>query len=96
MSEFVRVSIDADTGVAVVQLDRPKLNALNRAMQDELRDTFVALGSDDHVRAVVMHGNERAFAAGADIKEVPAVANANLHGLPCAVGGLPTSCSNTV
>lgn len=70
MSEFVRVSIDADTGVAVVQLDRPKLNALNRTMQNELRDTFVSLGSDDQVRAVVMHGNERAFAAGADVKEM--------------------------
>jgi len=70
MSEFVRVSIDADTGVALVQLDRPKLNALNRAMQDEIRDTFLELGVDDQVRAIVLHGNERAFAAGADIKEM--------------------------
>ncbi|MUH43698.1 MAG: enoyl-CoA hydratase/isomerase family protein, partial [Actinobacteria bacterium] len=38
MSEFVRVSIDDSSGVATVTLDRPKLNALNRQMQNELRD----------------------------------------------------------
>ncbi len=70
MSEFVRVSIDDRSGVATVTLDRPKLNALNRQMQNELRDEFLALGANEKVRAIVMTGNDRAFAAGADVKEM--------------------------
>ena len=70
MSEFVRVSIDDSSGVATVTLDRPKLNALNRQMQNELRDEFLALGANEKVRAIVMTGNDRAFAAGADVKEM--------------------------
>ena len=70
MSEFIKVTIDAESGVATVVLDRPKLNPLNRQMQNELRDAFVTLGTDDSVRVIVMHGNERAFAAGADVKEM--------------------------
>ena len=68
VSEFVRVSIDDSSGVATVTLDRPKLNALNRQMQNELRDEFLALGANEKVRAIVMTGNDRAFAAGADVK----------------------------
>lgn len=70
VSEFVRVSIDDSSGVATVTLDRPKLNALNRQMQNELRDEFLALGANEKVRAIVMTGNDRAFAAGADVKEM--------------------------
>ena len=70
MSEFIKVTIDVESGVATVVLDRPKLNPLNRQMQNELRDAFEALGSDESVRVIVMHGNERAFAAGADVKEM--------------------------
>jgi enoyl-CoA hydratase/carnithine racemase len=68
--EFVTVTVDADTAVAVLRLDRPKLNALNRAMQNEIRDAALALDADPAVRAVVIYGGERAFAAGADIKEM--------------------------
>ena len=70
VSEFVRVSVDDSSGVATVTLDRPKLNALNRQMQNELRDEFLALGANEKVRAIVMTGNDRAFAAGADVKEM--------------------------
>ena len=70
MSEFIKVTINAESGVATVVLDRPKLNPLNRQMQNELREAFLALGSDESVRVIVMHGNERAFAAGADVKEM--------------------------
>ena len=56
--------------VAVITLNRPKLNALSRAMQDEIAQAARELSSDDSVRAVVIHGGERSFAAGADVKEM--------------------------
>lgn len=57
--------------VALIQLNRPKeLNALNLELMGELRDALKALDADEQVRAIVMTGNERAFAAGADIKQM--------------------------
>lgn len=57
--------------VALIRLNRPKeLNALNLKLMGELRDALKALDNDDSVRAIVITGNERAFAAGADIKEM--------------------------
>lgn len=58
--------------VAVVHLDRPKVNALNRQMQSEIGQVARDLAADDHVRCVVFYGGERNFAAGADIKEMVA------------------------
>lgn len=58
-------------GVAVVQFNRPEvLNALNMALMTELVDTLEALDKDDDIRCIVLTGNEKAFAAGADIKEM--------------------------
>ncbi|MFF4502819.1 enoyl-CoA hydratase/isomerase family protein [Streptomyces sp. NPDC001401] len=64
----VRTAIDKDTGVAVVTLDRPeRLNAIDLAMRDELRETWRGLRFDDSVRAVVLTGaGERAFCTGLD------------------------------
>jgi enoyl-CoA hydratase len=57
--------------VALIQLNRPKeLNALNRELMLELRDALISLDQDDRVRAVIITGNEQAFAAGADIKQM--------------------------
>lgn len=57
--------------VALVRLNRPDaLNALNRELMTELRDTMQQLDADDAVRVIVLTGNEKAFAAGADIKEM--------------------------
>ncbi|MBM3672295.1 MAG: enoyl-CoA hydratase/isomerase family protein [Actinobacteria bacterium] len=56
-------------GVAIVQLDRPPVNALSRALLAELADTACALADDAAVRAVVVTGAGKAFAAGADISE---------------------------
>jgi enoyl-CoA hydratase len=56
---------------ALVRLNRPKqLNALNGAVMDALCDALEELDRDDEVRAIVVTGNERAFAAGADIGEM--------------------------
>ncbi|MFE9610186.1 enoyl-CoA hydratase/isomerase family protein [Streptomyces sp. NPDC006012] len=64
----VRVTTEADTGVAVVTLDRPdRLNAVDLAMADELAAVWRALRFDDTVRAVVLTGaGERAFSTGID------------------------------
>lgn len=57
--------------IALIRFNRPKeLNALNRRLMAELRDALKALDDDDTVRVIILTGNERAFAAGADIKEM--------------------------
>jgi enoyl-CoA hydratase len=56
--------------IATVQINRPDvLNALNEEVLDELVREVTALDDDDAIRCIVLTGNERAFAAGADIKE---------------------------
>ena len=56
-------------GVAVVTIANGKVNALPNAVQDEIAETFRRLGTYDSVRAIVLTGSERAFAAGADVAE---------------------------
>jgi enoyl-CoA hydratase/carnithine racemase len=68
VGEFVRLEIAE--GIGTIRLDRPKMNALNRQVQEELRDAAVAAATTPEVRAVVVYGGERVFAAGADIKEM--------------------------
>src|SRR4051794_17236075 len=58
-----------DDGVALLTLNRPPMNPLNVALLDALAAAVVALHADDSVRAVVVTGSDRAFAAGADVKE---------------------------
>lgn len=69
--ETVTVEV-RDKAVAVVTLTRPKaLNALNHQVMTEVVRAFKALDQDDNVRAIVLTGSgEKAFAAGADIKEM--------------------------
>jgi enoyl-CoA hydratase/carnithine racemase len=66
MGEFVRVVPDG--AVATIRIDRPPANALSRAVSSELSDAADAVAGDERVRAVVVWGGERIFAAGADIK----------------------------
>jgi len=57
-------------GVGLIQFNRPKvMNALNRATMDEVVDALTQFQGDADVRAAIITGNERAFAAGADIAE---------------------------
>ncbi|MEV1009528.1 enoyl-CoA hydratase-related protein [Streptomyces sp. NPDC049881] len=65
-----------DDGVGTLRLDRPPLNALDAALQDRLRDLAHEAAGRDDVRAVVLWGGERVFAAGADIKEMRAMDHA--------------------
>ena len=69
--EFILVTSQSRPGVALIQLNRPKeLNALNLQLMLEIRDALKALDEDDAVRVVIITGNKRAFAAGADIKQM--------------------------
>jgi len=64
------VIVARDEPIATVQLNRPEvLNALNEEVLDELVKALTALDDDDAIRCIVLTGNEKAFAAGADIKE---------------------------
>lgn len=69
--EFIVVHEELVPFVAGVQLNRPKeLNALNLQLMGELRSALEKLDSNDDIRSIVIFGNERAFAAGADIKQM--------------------------
>lgn len=69
--ELIKVTDHYAPAVALIELNRPKeLNALNPQLMGELRDSLVRLDKDDSVRAIIITGNERAFAAGADIKQM--------------------------
>ena len=69
MYENIITRVEGRVGVA--QLNRPKaLNALNRELMTELLDALHAFDTDDSVGAIVIAGSERAFSAGADIKEM--------------------------
>jgi enoyl-CoA hydratase len=69
------IIVTREEPIAVVQLNRPEvLNALNEEVLDELVKAFTDLDDDDAIRCIVLTGNERAFAAGADIKETFVVA----------------------
>ncbi len=69
--EFIKVNEQHEPGIALVQLYRPKeLNALSPQLMQELRDALQQLDRNDAVRAIIITGNEQAFAAGADIKQM--------------------------
>ena len=87
MGEFVRIDIDA--GVATIRIDRPPANALARAVSSELSEAAATVTGDDAVRAVVIWGGERIFAAGADIK---AMVDYGPDEVGEDVGGLEQAC----
>jgi enoyl-CoA hydratase/carnithine racemase len=67
-NEFVRLEV-AD-GVGTLRLDRPKLNAISLQVQAELRAAAAEATDRDDVKAVVLYGGDRVFAAGNDVKEM--------------------------
>ncbi|OIK07098.1 enoyl-CoA hydratase/isomerase family protein [Streptomyces monashensis] len=64
------VNLEVAEGVGTLRLDRPPMNALDIATQDRLKELAEEVTRRDDVRAVVIYGGERVFAAGADIKEM--------------------------
>ncbi|HET7801829.1 MAG TPA: enoyl-CoA hydratase/isomerase family protein, partial [Humibacillus xanthopallidus] len=71
MGEFVRLEVE--DGVGTIRLDRPKMNALNVQVQEEIRAAAQEATARTDVKAVIVYGGERVFAAGADIKEMQAM-----------------------
>ena len=76
MGEFVRLEVE--DGVGTVRLDRPKMNAINGQLRAELHEVALEAGAREDVRAVVLYGGERVFAAGADIKEMAGLSYAQM------------------
>jgi enoyl-CoA hydratase len=68
VGEFV--SVEVDGGIGTIRLDRPPMNALNAQVQEELHAAAIEVTGRSDVRAVVLYGGEKVFAAGADIKEM--------------------------
>ncbi|WP_238008186.1 enoyl-CoA hydratase-related protein [Dactylosporangium sp. AC04546] len=64
------VQLEITDGIGTIRLDRPPMNALNKQVQEELRDAARQFSDDPAVRAVVIYGGPKLFAAGADIKEM--------------------------
>ncbi|WP_344171654.1 enoyl-CoA hydratase-related protein [Pilimelia columellifera] len=81
--EFVRLEV-AD-GIGTIRLDRPPMNALNTALQDELREAAGAATADPEIRAVIVYGGEKVFAAGADIKEMADMSYVDMSGRVAAL-----------
>ena len=75
------ISTERHETVALVTIDNPPMNALASALLEELEVEIEALDADDDVRAIVLRGaGERAFVAGADIKEFPALRQSATEG----------------
>jgi enoyl-CoA hydratase/carnithine racemase len=68
VGEFVR--LETTDGIGTIRLERPPMNALNTQVQEELRAAATAATDDPEVRAVIVYGGEKVFAAGADIKQM--------------------------
>jgi enoyl-CoA hydratase/carnithine racemase len=72
------VSIEVADGVATIRLDRPKMNAISLQVQAELREAAAEVTEREDVRAVVLWGGERVFAAGNDVKEMADMSYADM------------------
>ena len=64
------VTFEVADNIGTITLDRPKMNAISRQLQEELLDAAAEAASREDVRAVVLWGGPKVFAAGADIKEM--------------------------
>ena len=68
---YETIIVEIEDHVALIRLNRPDvMNALNTTMLAELGDAIRAAGENDKVRAIVLTGSEKAFAAGADVAEM--------------------------
>src|SRR3954466_8841623 len=81
MPEYDSILVEQRGAVTLITLNRPKaLNALNTGVLAELIDAFAAFDADDSQRCLVLTGSEKAFAAGADIKEMSDQGFAAMYG----------------
>ena len=81
MAEYQTILVETEGAVTLVTLNRPEaLNALNSQVLADLVAAFAAYDADDGQRCLVLSGNEKAFAAGADIKEMAGKGFAEMYG----------------
>jgi len=81
MSDYETILVEQKDAVTLVTLNRPKaLNALNTQVLADLLDAFAQYDRDDSQRCLVLTGSEKAFAAGADIKEMAPKNFADMYG----------------
>ncbi len=85
------VSIDVTDGVAVLRLDRPRMNAISVQVQADLREAAAELTGRDDVRAVVLWGGERVFAAGNDVKEMADLTYSDMVKVSASVSSATTA-----
>jgi enoyl-CoA hydratase/carnithine racemase len=76
VAEFVRLEVE--DGVGTLRVDRPKMNALDIQVQEEIRAAAHEATARDDIRAVVVYGGEKVFAAGADVKEMAGMSHAEM------------------
>ncbi|HWH23100.1 MAG TPA: enoyl-CoA hydratase [Allosphingosinicella sp.] len=77
---YENILVEQRGAVTLITLNRPKaLNALNTAVLAELIEAFAAFDADESQRCAVLTGNEKAFAAGADIKEMSSQGFADMY-----------------
>lgn len=71
MTAYTSILVETIENVGLIRLNRPQqLNALNSVLMEELATALEEFDRDERIRCIVITGNERAFAAGADIKEM--------------------------
>jgi enoyl-CoA hydratase/carnithine racemase len=78
MAEPEFVTLQVEDGVGTIRLDRPKMNAIDEQLHQEVRVAAMEASERDEVRAVVIYGGERVFAAGADIKAMSTIDGGNM------------------
>ena len=84
MPDYSTITLERRGRVALITLDRPEvLNALDTATMNEIVDATTTLDADEGIGAIVLTGSDRAFAAGADIKEMAGLSYQDVH-----LGGL--------
>jgi enoyl-CoA hydratase/carnithine racemase len=76
VGEFVKLEVDG--GVGTIRLDRPPMNAFSRQVQEDLKACAEEAANRADVRAVVVYGGEKVFAAGADVKEMAGMSYADM------------------
>ena len=71
MTNYDYIQVDQEESIGIIRLNRPKvLNALNRKMVSEIVQSMREMDRNDSVRVIVLYGNGKSFAAGADITEM--------------------------
>lgn len=69
-----------EAGIATLRINRPEVrNALNQSVRQQLAEHFAALGRDSETRCIIITGNEQAFAAGADLRDIAESTAIDMH-----------------